>query len=54
MEVSLTSTVPHKIEELLFLAIGLALPIGNGDMRVTRGAVRFQGPMALPAGWVAF
>lgn len=48
------STVAHEVEELLFLATGLALPIGKSDMRVTRGAVRFQGPMASPTGWMAF
>lgn len=47
------STVPNKVEELLFLASGLTAPTGESEVRVTRHTVGFQGPMALPAGWVA-
>lgn len=48
------STISHEVEELLFLAAGLAAPTGKSDMRVTGDTIRFQWPMALPAGWVAF
>lgn len=53
-EASLTSTVPNQVQELLFLAAGLTVPTGESEVGVTGDTVRFQGPMALPAGWVAF
>lgn len=48
------STVPHEVQELLFLAAGLTVPTAKTEMRMTGDTVRVQRPMALPAGWVAF
>lgn len=53
-EVSLTSTVPHKVEELLFSTAGSAFSTNKSDIRVTGDAVRLRGAVALPAGGVAF
>lgn len=47
------STVPNQVQELLFLAAGLTAPIGESEVGVAGDTVRFQGPTALPAGWVA-
>lgn len=53
-EASLTGTVPHEVEELLFFTAGPAVPTTKSDVRVTGDAVRFRWAMALPAGRVAF
>lgn len=47
------STVSNKVQVLLFLAAGLTVPTGESKVRVTGDTVRFQRPVALPAGWVA-
>lgn len=47
------STVPNQVQELLLLAAGLTAPTGESEVGVTGDTVRFQGPAALPAGWVA-
>lgn len=51
---TLTSTVPHQVQKLLFLAAGFTTPIEKSDVRMTGDTVRLQRPMALPASWVAF
>lgn len=48
------STVPHKVEELLFFTVGPAVPTSKSDMRVTGDAIIFRWAMALPTGGVAF
>lgn len=47
------STKPNKVQELLVLAAGPTVPTGESKVRVAGDTVRFQRPMALPAGWVA-